>query len=158
MRPSGKNESVQFSVNLYFTDKPPTRLVQKFALGNLDFTIPAGEKAFVVRDHFRIPVAVRIYSILPHAHYVARTIRAEAVMPDGKRLNLIEIRQWQFDWQNLFTYRDPVELPAGTEIQVEFVYDNSADNLSNPFNPPRTIQYGQTLQMKWLKYGSSWCR
>lgn len=142
LRPSGKSESVQFTVNLYFTDKPPTRLVQKFALGNLDFTIPAGEKAFVVRDRFRIPVAVRIYSILPHAHYVARTIRAEAVMPDGKRMNLIEIRHWQFDWQNLFTYRDPVELPAGTEIQVEFVYDNSADNLSNPFNPPRTIQYG----------------
>lgn len=142
LRPSGKKESVQFTVHLYFTDKPPTRMVQKFALGNLDFTIPAGEREFVVRDHFRIPVDVRIYSILPHAHYIARSIRAEAVMPDGNRLNLIDIRHWQFDWQNLFTYRDPVDLPAGTEIHVEFIYDNSADNPSNPFNPPRTIQYG----------------
>jgi hypothetical protein len=34
-------------------------------------------------------------------------------------------------------------LPKGTVIDVELIYNNSADNPANPFDPPRRIRWGQ---------------
>jgi hypothetical protein len=35
-----------------------------------------------------------------------------------------------------------VDLPAGTKIEMEIVFDNSKDNPSNPFDPPRRVGWG----------------
>jgi len=35
-----------------------------------------------------------------------------------------------------------VSLPAGTRIEAECVYDNSADNPANPSKPPRVVRSG----------------
>jgi len=71
LQPSGKAESIQPSVGLYFTDKPPSRfpmLLQLERDGALD--IPAGEKDFVVTDEVRLPVDVDVLAVYPHAHYL----------------------------------------------------------------------------------------
>jgi tetratricopeptide (TPR) repeat protein len=45
-------------------------------------------------------------------------------------------------WQDDYRYQKPVELPKGSTLVMEYVYDNSADNPFNPHDPPQRIFYG----------------
>jgi tetratricopeptide (TPR) repeat protein len=55
---------------------------------------------------------------------------------------LLDIPEWNFDWQDEYRYTEPVPLPAGTRLDMRFDYDNSADNPRNPSAPPRRVRYG----------------
>jgi Flp pilus assembly protein TadD len=143
LQPSGKRETIQPSLGLYFTDKPATlhpMLLQMENDGALD--IPAGAKNFLVTDEFTIPVNVEVLAIYPHAHYLGCDLQALATFPDGSEKSLIHIRRWDLNWQAVFRYAQPVSLPAGTKVSMRFVYDNSAENVRNPNHPPQRVQGG----------------
>jgi tetratricopeptide (TPR) repeat protein len=70
-------------------------------------------------------------------------VKAFATRPDGTTEPLIYIREWDFNWQDVYHYRRPIALPAGTTITMEYVYDNSSLNARNPHDPPRRVTYGQ---------------
>lgn len=129
-------------IALYFQKEPPSRRMMDVALGSRRIDIPAGESRYVVRDHFTIPVALEVTGIIPHAHYIARRMRGWAIPPRGARVELLEIPEWNFNWQHQYRYAKPFVLPAGTRVEMEFVYDNSAGNPHNPFSPPRRISWG----------------
>jgi peroxiredoxin len=140
--PTGKPEIDQSELGLYFTDKPPTKWVADIALGSHQIDIPAGERAYKVRDHFEIPVNVEAVGIIPHAHYICKDMRGRAILPDGRKRWLIWIRDWNFNWQEQYRYVTPVQLPAGTELEMEFTYDNSDGNLRNPNHPAQRVVWG----------------
>lgn len=132
----------QSSVALYFTGTAPTRRMMDIALGSRAIDIPAGAAAYKVTDSFELPVDVIATGIIPHAHFLARTMRGWAILPDGRRLNLLTIRDWDFNWQMQYRYRDEIPLPSGTRLEMEFTYDNSAANPRNPSRPPRRVTWG----------------
>lgn len=140
--PTGKPETDRTRVALYLTLEKPTRRLMDIPLGSNRIDIPAGERAYRVTDHFTTPVDVDVLAITPHAHYVCREMIGRAILPDGSRRTLIRIPDWNFNWQQQYTYPSPVRLPAGTKMEMEYVYDNSADNPRNPFDPPRRIVWG----------------
>ena len=90
-----------------------------------------------------LPVPVALHAIYPHAHYVCRRMSATATLPDGSKQRLFAIDAWDFDWQDDYLYREPVSLPAGTRVEMEYVYDNSEDNDNNPIRPPQRVRFGQ---------------
>ena len=63
--------------------------------------------------------------------------------PDGSVEPLIAIGDWDFRWQDVYRLAKPMVLPKGSRIAMRFVYDNSAANSRNPFQPPRRIEWGQ---------------
>jgi len=137
LQPSGKAETLQPTLGLYFTDKPATLhpiLLQMENDGALD--IPAGANDFVVSDEFTLPVSVSLLAIYPHAHYLGKNLEALATLPDGKTETLIHISNWDLNWQAVYRYTEPMTLPAGTRITMRFAYDNSAENVRNPNHPP----------------------
>ena len=140
--PSGKPEHDQTRLALYFTDERPRFRVMDVPLGSNHIDIPGGDAAYKVEDHFTVPVDVLVYAISPHAHYVCKEIWGYAVLPDGTRRTLLHIPEWNFDWQQQYTYPAPVRLPAGTRLEMEYTYDNSAANPRNPYHPPRRIAWG----------------
>ena len=85
---------------------------------------------------------MRAYSVLAHAHYLAREFKAIATLPDGTTRPMLWIKDWDFNWQDRYVYREPIDLPKGTRIDVAITYDNSADNPRNPCNPPRRVRFG----------------
>jgi len=143
LRPSGRDEAVQARLGLYFSDAPPSLSPVLIRLTKQHMDIPPGERRYVVTDSFRLDTDVDVYTVQPHAHYLAQEVSAFATRPDGTRTWLINIREWDFDWQGVFQYVRPLFLPAGTTISMEYVYDNSADNPRNPHRPPRRVTYGQ---------------
>jgi tetratricopeptide (TPR) repeat protein len=143
LQPSGKPETIQPTLGLYFTDNPATMHPILLQLENdrmLD--IPPGEKHFVVSDEFTLPSDVNLLAIYPHAHYLGRDLQAIAKLPDGRTETLIHIPDWNLNWQAVYRYAQPVRLPKGTTISMKFVYDNSDDNVRNPNHPPQRVVAG----------------
>ena len=139
---TGKPETDQSSLALYFSKEPPTRKLMDVALGSRWIDIPAGEPAYHVRDHFELPVDVWATGIIPHAHYICREMHGVAILPGGRRLPLLDITDWDFNWQRQYRYETPVLLPAGTLLEMDFIYDNSAANPRNPNVPPKRTLWG----------------
>ncbi len=143
LQTTGKPETVQPTIGLYFTDKPQTKfpmLIQLEHDGNLD--IPAGAKDFLVSDDFKLPLDVDVLSVYPHAHYLGKLMEGYATLPDGKRKWLIRIPDWDLNWQAVYRYESPVFLPRGTVISMRYQYDNSEGNPRNPNHPPKRVLGG----------------
>ena len=140
--PFGRAVTDRTAVALYFTDRKPTRHAQDIPLGSNRIDIPPGDRAYKVTDHFSIPVDVDVIGINPHAHYICKDMLGYAVLPNGTRRTLLHIPDWNFNWQQQYLYPTPVRLPAGTDVVMEFTYDNSDDNPRNPLHPPRRVVWG----------------
>ncbi len=140
--PTGREESVRPAVGLHWSAEPPRRRPAAIHLGSTAMDIPPGDPAYVVTDSFEVPVDVEALSIYPHAHYTGKAMDAWAVRPDGAEVPLLRIPAWDFDWQDEYWFAQPVALPAGTRLQLKYVYDNSAANPKNPFSPPRRGRWG----------------
>ena len=61
----------------------------------------------------------------------------------GSTQCLINISDWDFNWQGMYRYKTPMALPVGTRIALSAYYDNSADNPRNPNSPPRAVSWGE---------------
>lgn len=134
--------SVRPEVGLYFARTPATLQPVAVILNSLTIDIPPGDAAHVVRDSYRLPVAVDLLAIYPHAHYLAREIHATATLPDSTERILLRIDDWDYNWQDEYRYVKPVHLPAGTRVEMRYVYDNSAGNPRNPHDPPQPVRFG----------------
>lgn len=141
---SGKSETIRPKIGLYFSDKPPTQFPMILRLEHDDdIDIPADAKDFEISDELELPADVNVLALLPHAHYLCREMKAYATLPDGTRKWLIWIKRWDFDWQGVFRYSDPMFLPKGTVLSMRYTYDNSAENPRNPNTPPKRVRGGQ---------------
>jgi Flp pilus assembly protein TadD len=138
----GKPQSVQPSVGLYFSDTPPSRSPIDFKIGSKDIDIPPGRSDYAIEDRYTLPVDVDVLSVYPHAHYLAKEMKAQATLPDGRVVPLIWIRNWNFHWQDDYRYQTPVHLPRGSVVSMHYTYDNSAANKHNPRSAPSHVIYG----------------
>ena len=141
--PSGKPETDQTQVGLYFTDTPPKRNVGILLLGSVDIDIPPGEKAYKRSDSFTVPVDYEVRSIWAHMHLIGREVRVWAELPDKGVVRMLRIDDWDFNWQDTYQYAEPFVLPKGTVVRVEFTWDNSAANPRNPARPPKRVLNGE---------------
>jgi mono/diheme cytochrome c family protein len=145
--PSGKPETEQSTVGIYFADTPPSRTLTPVQVppafgAGMGIDIPAGESRYVVQDRFTLPVEADALSVGGHAHYLCVSQTLTARFPDGSSRLLLGIDDWDLDWQDRYFFAQPVRLPAGTVLEAELVYDNSAANPDNPFSPPRRVRWG----------------
>ena len=141
--PNGKLQSVQPAVALYFTEDPPERTPAMLRLGHQNLEIRPGDNHYVSSDSFVLPVDVEVQAVQPHAHYRARVVKGTATRPDGTPTPLIYIKDWDYRWQHVYRYVTPLALPKGTRLELQFVFDNSADNPRNPIQPPQLVHWGQ---------------
>jgi Tfp pilus assembly protein PilF len=143
LQPSGKPESVQPTIGIYFTNEPATRFPVLLQIENdRALNIPAGDSNFIVHDEFTLPENVQLLALYPHAHYLCRDMLATARLPDGTEKTLIHIPRWDLNWQAVFRLAQPQPLPRGTAIVMRYRYDNSSDNIANPNNPPQRVTAG----------------
>ncbi|MFI5308858.1 MAG: tetratricopeptide repeat protein, partial [Polyangiales bacterium] len=105
--------------------------------------IPPGEKDYQISDALVVPAEIDVLSLFPHAHYLATKLRVWAELPSGKSQELLRIDDWDFKWQDQYTFASPVHLPAGSVLKMQFSYDNSADNTHNPSKPPVRVTTGE---------------
>lgn len=142
--PSGKEETDQSEVGIYFAKKPVEKIVAGIGLRKGSLYIPAGEKNYRVSTQSApLPVDVEALSIAPHMHYIGREMKVVAQLPDKSEVPLIWIKDWDFNWQGKYYFETPVKLPKGTVLKMEACYDNSEDNPQNPSKPPKPVRWGE---------------
>lgn len=146
--PSGKAETEQSTIGIWFADKPPSQRIKQIQLPSLfgfmsGLDIPAGESNYKIEQSLTLPVDVDGISVGGHAHYICSTMHLTAKLPDGSTKTLLHIPEWDMDWQTEYHYKDRLPLPAGTELKCEITYDNSAQNPANPNSPPIRVRWGR---------------
>jgi len=144
---SGKVESEQSTIGLYFDDKPPTRPFTSIQLPPVfgafsGIDLKPGASDVVVADSFVLPVAVQAFGVQPHSHYRGKSLRMTAELPDGNSLTLLNIPEWDMNWQEEYRFTEHVSLPKGTRLHSKIVWDNSASSVSNPIVPPVRVRWG----------------
>ncbi len=99
---------------------------------------------------------ITVLQILPHMHLMGREIAGSAILPDGSFVPIVQINDWDFRWQNFYTLKTPLHLPAGSRVRLEARYDNSSSNPRNPNNPPKLVKFGvgtkDEMCVIWLFY------
>lgn len=142
LMPTGKPEAVQFQIGLFFSEAAPVAEPVMLRLGSELIDIPPGEKEYPVNARYILPVDVDVLSVYPHAHYLAKEMRGFAILPDGTIQWLIWIKDWNFNWQDVYVYEKPIRLPRGTMIAMRYTYDNSGNNTHHSPRPPQRVVYG----------------
>ena len=142
LTPTGRPERVQPRVGLYLTEEPPAEFPMALVMRSEEIDIGAGVTDFRATDAITLPVAAELRALYPHAHHLATIMEVRATPPGGAAEVLLRIDDWDFDWQDDYRLAAPRPLAAGTRLEFEYRYDNSADNPDNPSSPPRRVRYG----------------
>ena len=128
---------------------PPKIMGFRFLHGDM-VVIPAGIKNMKVTGEWTVPEDCMIAGIGPHAHLLAQSMDALAILPDQTRFTIAKIPHWQYEWQQPYFFKEPRFLPKGTKIRFSAIYDNSAANPKNPFSPPRPVFLGEATTDEML--------
>jgi Flp pilus assembly protein TadD/mono/diheme cytochrome c family protein len=143
LKPSGKPETLGAEIGLYFTGKPPQKQPMLIALERDDkLDIPAGDADFKIDDELTLPVDVNVLGAYPHAHYLGHDMQGWAILPGGEKKWLVWIKSWDIDRQSVYRYKEPLFLPKGTVLHMQYSYDNSAGNVHNQHVPPVRVRAG----------------
>lgn len=132
-------------INIFFSKRPPNRQMFELMLGTNGVAkpqpplfVPAG-KSSTHFCRFRVNQNISLVSVNPHMHLLGKSMKVYALKPNGDTVRIIHIPKWDFRWQYMYTFTHLLLIPAGSELVVEAVFDNTSANPNNPYNPPRDI-------------------
>ncbi len=140
---SGKPETDRTSVGLYFNRVPATRFLRSQPVLNLRIRIPAGAASHRETAAWTLPEDMLVNSATPHMHLLGKEMRMVATLPDGVTRDLVWVKNYDFNWQTPYVFKEPILLPKGTRIDVTAWFDNSENNKNNPSRPLKEVRWGE---------------
>ena len=165
-------ENARIQVGIWFYPKGqrpkyPTRDEITFQTGHksgelgvvryTDYLIPPNGYQMVQAVHV-LERNARIHSVRGHMHLRGGWQMAEAVYSDGRREVLNKI-DWNHKWHTSHIYEDWAQplLPKGTIIIATSLFDNTANNPSNP-DPDQWVTFNKRSagEMGHIRLGITW--
>jgi hypothetical protein len=113
-------------------DPPIKHMVQRNGIINASFEIPPGHGYWEVGAAKVFDVETQILSLHPHMHLRGKDAKYVAYYPNGTHEVLLEVPNFDFNWQLDYDYRHPKTVPAGTRVEYTAHFDNSPENVNNP--------------------------
>jgi Copper type II ascorbate-dependent monooxygenase, C-terminal domain len=80
---------------------------------------------------------------MPHMHKLGREVAVTVTPPKGQPTTLIAIKDWDYNWQETYLLKEPIDLKAGTVLHVDAIYDNGANNPDNPSGGKKPVFFGE---------------
>ncbi len=117
--------------------------------------IPPFDPDFELSKSVTLQQDVYMQSFLPHMHFRGKRMRFTAYYPDGREQELINIANYNYNWQISYKLEEPIFMPAGTKIVAVGAYDNSTQNKSNP-DPERSVPWGDQSWDEMFFGAMSW--
>jgi hypothetical protein len=152
---SGGTQKDATSVGLIFAKAPPRQIAKRIDLHNNLFLIPAGARDQEVTECHTFTKEMWITSLTPHMHYRGKAMTISASYPDGRKEILLDVPDYNFNWQITYRPVEPLHLPKGTRIEIIAHFDNSANNPLNP-DPGKTVRWGSESSTEmmdgWIEY------
>jgi hypothetical protein len=137
-------------INIFYSDKPVTRFIKGWVISPNDikdgpFFIPVNTKK-TFHAEYKITGDCSLISVTPHAHWLGKQWEVYAVHPNGDTTHLIKINDWDFNWQNFFSFKKLIKLEKGTIIHCHATYDNTEKNYRNPNKPLKNVMWGESAK------------
>jgi len=140
--PFGEATTDRSKIGLYFADKPVTKEITTAVALNSSLRIPPGAKGYSQNAYYTFHQDSKIISFLPHMHTRGESMLYKLHYPDGKTKDILNVPDYDYNWQWIYYPEDPITVPAGTSMEVIASYDNSGDNELNP-DPESWVQFGE---------------
>ncbi len=122
---------------------------------NLGIVIPPNDPDYRETAFHMFDQDTRIISFMPHAHVRCKSAKYTAHYPDGRSEILLNVPQYDYNWQWIYRPVSDLVVPKGTKVEVELAYDNSSGNPRNP-DPNATLYYReQTLEEMFVGFMES---
>ena len=139
---SGKEAVDASEIGIYLWDEEPDRPILGGSAADLDISIEPFEAdhEMVATKKFRKDSLLTMVG--PHMHYRGYDANFKLVYPDGEEEEILNVPNYQFNWQKTYDFKEPKFLPAGTEMVFRATFDNSGNNPFNP-DPSSTISWGE---------------
>jgi len=139
---SGRETVDESEIALYLWDEKPERTVLGGSAADLEINIPP----FEARHEMVATAKFRKNSYLtmlgPHMHYRGHDANFKLVYPDGRTEEILNVPNYQFNWQKVYDFEEPKYVPEGTEMVFTATFDNSEMNPFNP-DPSQTLTWGE---------------
>jgi peroxiredoxin len=138
---SGKETVDASEIGLYLWDEEPDRQILGGSAAELDINIdPFSTKEMVATATFRKDSYLTMVG--PHMHYRGYDANFKLQYPDGRIEEVLNVPNYQFNWQKTYDFVEPKFLPAGTQMIFRGTFDNTE---MNPFNPDasQTLTWGE---------------
>ncbi|MFM8579126.1 MAG: redoxin, partial [Planctomycetaceae bacterium] len=150
--PNGTATTDLTRIGLVWADVAPSHEVRVAGIVNTRISIPPGAADHREEASLRLPFDATIMGYLPHMHVRGKACRYELVRAGGDPTTLLDIPRYDFNWQLLYRYAEPLPLEAGDTLRFTAWFDNSAANPANP-DPTKTVGWGsQTFDEMHLGY------
>ncbi len=155
LSPSFKNETIQFGLRFYTSEKPLKEIMFLQTVPSLHkvnyetFTI-APDSIQYFKAYYSLHQAVKVRYTHPHMHVFGKQFLSYAVLPQNDTIPLIKINDWRFWEQQYYQFKNPIYLPKGTKIFYEALYDNTLNNPLNPFRPTIPITEGWSIHQEMM--------
>ena len=150
--PNGKATTDQTQIGLIYSKEPPKHEVKVVGIVDPRLRIPPGAPNHSAEATLTVPTAAKILGYLPHMHLRGKAARYEITRADGTVSTLLDVPRYDFNWQLLYSYYDPLDVQPGDKIKYIAWYDNSPNNPANP-DPTKTVRWGaQTEDEMHLGY------
>lgn len=138
---SGKEAVDASEIGLYLWDEKPEKVILGGSAADLDINVePFSTKEMVATAKFRKDSYLTMVG--PHMHYRGYDANFKLRYPDGRVEEVLNVPNYQFNWQKTYDFVEPKFLPAGTEMIFRGTFDNTE---MNPFNPDasQTLSWGE---------------
>ena len=140
--PNGQETVDRSKIGIRFAKERPEREIHTNIMWQRELSIPPGARWHSRKATYRFRDDARILSLMPHMHL--RGVAARYILrdPDGKEEMVLQVPSYDFNWQSIYRFEEPLLVRKGSRLTVTGVWDNSADNPNNP-DPKRTVSWGE---------------
>lgn len=139
---TGKEEKCRIQVGLRFPKKQIRKQLHHFVLDPRGWKIPPGDPAYRIDAKHILQHDADLLGLFTHMHVRGRDMTFYANHHDGSRETLLQIPNYNFEWQLGYELAPGTkQLAKGTAIEAIAHFDNSSFNPYNP-DPTATVEYG----------------
>jgi hypothetical protein len=114
----------QGTLGLFFADQPSPNLVSDVVL-EAKGEVPAGAVAQKFRAVTRLASETHVLALRPETMSGIKSIEVSARKPDGGTEVMLYAKELPMDWPTPYIFKEPVALPAGTELSVTAYFANA---------------------------------
>jgi mono/diheme cytochrome c family protein len=142
--PNGEKQQDQTSIGLRLAQGNPSYEVATRLFTPGPFELQPGEVRTLVAEE-ALSEDMVLVALYPHMHLRGRSMLFEAIYPDQKQEVLLNVPDYDFEWQHRYELASLKPLPKGTLIRCTAVFDNSRANKRNP-DPTAMVKEGEKTE------------
>jgi mono/diheme cytochrome c family protein len=143
------------SIGLVFAKEPVKHEIAQYEIWNNLFLIPANADSHRVTSCYTLPKDVTAVAYTAHMHFRGKSMKTEAIYPDGRHEVILNVPNYDFRWQETYFLKHQFLLPKGTKLVTTAYFDNSLNNPQNP-DPSKSIRWGEPSDEEmmgfWLQF------